>query len=97
MTDSSRELRSNVGERDVSFTFGVRSGIHSFSCKRGTTFLVFMTTRSGRHYSSYQDSYLERMEDTVAEAPSVADLLKLMIDDRRKHEEEIAQERERRE
>jgi hypothetical protein len=36
------------------------------------------------------------MEDTVAEAPGVAELLKIMIDDRRKREEEIAQERERR-
>ena len=50
-----------------------------------------MTTRSGRQYQER-----EAMEDTVAEAPGVAELLKIMIDDRRKREEEIAQERERR-
>ena len=50
-----------------------------------------MTTRSGRQYRER-----EAMEDTVAEAPGVAELLKIMIGDRRKREEEIAQERERR-
>ena len=34
------------------------------------------------------------MEDTVGEAPSVANLMKLMIEDRKKREEEIAAERE---
>ena len=57
---------------------------------------MFMTTRSGLHYSIQQESYQEKMEDTVAEAPSVAELLKTMIDDRKKREEEFARERERR-
>ena len=54
-----------------------------------------MTTRSGLHYSIQQESYQEEMEDTVAEAPNVAELLKMMIDDRKKQEEEFARERER--
>ena len=37
------------------------------------------------------------MSETVGETPSVADLLKLMIEDRQKREEEITQERQRRE
>ena len=36
------------------------------------------------------------MEDTVAEVPGVAELFKFLIEDRRKREEEIALERERR-
>ena len=56
-----------------------------------------MTTRLGLHYSIQQESYQEEMEDTVAEAPSVAELLRMMIDDRKKHEEEFARERERHE
>ena len=84
-------------ERAVNFTFGVRSGILSLSSQRGNIVLVFMTMRSGLNYSIQQESYQEEMEDTMAEAPSVAELLKMMIDDRKKREEEFAKERERRE
>ena len=52
--------------------------------------LCCMITRSGRTYQSTMS------QEGTEEASTLADLMKRMIEDRRKREEEIANERERR-
>ena len=74
-------------------TFGVRGGINESTVERQDR--QWMSTRSGKTYKVADESM--NLEGAEGETASVADLLKLLLEDRRRRDERDTEEREWRE